>query len=329
MTKNSILQYFLFFFVISLTSFTVSAKENIVLIGTVCNLKNKPIKDVKVLAFKIINLSSSSKKVLVSSIQTTTDNEGKFSLELSNNENFEIYFSKEKMKSVQGSIQILSSKMKGGQKISIRHTMDKNEEFAKIKINSSNYSDIENNYQIESKSEDVSFILKHKGSEFIIPIHNYDTYSLSVTNPNYLHSYDTVVEINDRKTYELDLNFKEEKVHKFDIYPFEVNTDIISSSAIEELNSVISTLKKRPQLSVEISCHTDSRGDDDFNLSLSKKQAKSILLYFISQGISRKRVVTDGFGENLLINECKNNVKCSNLKHLENRRVEYRFKKMD
>jgi hypothetical protein len=52
-----------------------------------------------------------------------------------------------------------------------------------------------------------------------------------------------------------------------------------------------------PNLKIEISSHTDSKGANDYNFKLSDNRAKSVVDYLISKGISADRLVSKGYGE--------------------------------
>jgi outer membrane protein OmpA-like peptidoglycan-associated protein len=75
---------------------------------------------------------------------------------------------------------------------------------------------------------------------------------------------------------------------------------------------------------IEFGSHTDARGSDKYNMSLSKKRAKSAMEYIIKQGIEAERVSYLGYGETNLINTCGNGVECSDELHEENRRTEFK-----
>lgn len=78
------------------------------------------------------------------------------------------------------------------------------------------------------------------------------------------------------------------------------------------------------RVNVEIMSHTDSRGNDDYNKSLSQQRAQSVVNYLVSKGISRSRLSARGFGESRLTNRCSNGVSCSEAQHQKNRRTEFR-----
>jgi outer membrane protein OmpA-like peptidoglycan-associated protein len=74
---------------------------------------------------------------------------------------------------------------------------------------------------------------------------------------------------------------------------------------------------------VEFGAHTDSRGGDTYNLRLTQRRAIETVNYLISLGADPKRITGKGFGETELINNCGNNVVCTEIQHQENRRTEF------
>ncbi|MCV5900774.1 OmpA family protein, partial [Escherichia coli] len=56
---------------------------------------------------------------------------------------------------------------------------------------------------------------------------------------------------------------------------------------------------KRPDIKVEIGGHTDSKGSDAYNLSLSDKRSKSVKDYLVSKGVAAGRMTTRGYGESM------------------------------
>ena len=103
---------------------------------------------------------------------------------------------------------------------------------------------------------------------------------------------------------------------------FETGKSNLKSKEKEKLKGIISYLKTNPTQQVEISGHTDDEGTDEFNLSLSENRAKSVKKYFITHGISSKRIVTAGYGLSQPIagNDTDDGKQ-------ENRRVEIKFLK--
>ncbi|HEX7755837.1 MAG TPA: OmpA family protein, partial [Niabella sp.] len=73
---------------------------------------------------------------------------------------------------------------------------------------------------------------------------------------------------------------------------------------------------------IELSSHTDSRGGDAFNMTLSRKRAEAAVRYLVSKGITANRLQAKGYGETRLLNNCGNDVPCSEEQHQLNRRTE-------
>lgn len=97
----------------------------------------------------------------------------------------------------------------------------------------------------------------------------------------------------------------------------------IRPDAALELNKLVQILKDNPTMKIELSSHTDARGSDSYNLKLSDNRAKSAVEYLISQGIAKERLIAKGYGETKLLNQCGNNVKCTEEEHQFNRRTEF------
>ncbi|NDV44517.1 OmpA family protein [Flagellimonas sediminis] len=104
---------------------------------------------------------------------------------------------------------------------------------------------------------------------------------------------------------------------------FDLNKYNIRPDAEIEIQKVIVAMEKYPSLKIKVNSHTDSRGDDAYNLWLSQKRAESTVKYMISKGIAKDRLQGEGFGETRLVNECMNGVRCSEEQHQLNRRSEF------
>ena len=63
------------------------------------------------------------------------------------------------------------------------------------------------------------------------------------------------------------------------------------------LDLLVEVLNDNPGISVEISSHSDSRGDSTFNLNLSQRRAQSVVDYLVSKGVDASRLQAKGYGE--------------------------------
>ena len=103
----------------------------------------------------------------------------------------------------------------------------------------------------------------------------------------------------------------------------------IRNGDAEELDALAQLMKQYPSMEIELIAHTDSRGDEDYNLDLSVKRAESAKRYLIGKGIADYRVEAFGYGESEIRNHCKNGVDCSDEEHQFNRRTEVKVVRID
>lgn len=117
-----------------------------------------------------------------------------------------------------------------------------------------------------------------------------------------------------------------EKIEKNKIFVMEnIYYDLdkaeIRDDAARELDKLVTILEDNPELKIELSSHTDDRADDDYNMKLSQRRAKSAVDYIISQGISANRLTAKGYGESKLIIPNANTEE----QHQVNRRTEFKI----
>jgi outer membrane protein OmpA-like peptidoglycan-associated protein len=105
---------------------------------------------------------------------------------------------------------------------------------------------------------------------------------------------------------------------------YDFNASNVSEQSRTELEKLLKTLQENPELQVEISSHTDSRGSDDYNLELSQRRADWVVIWLTQQGIALERLTGRGYGETKPVNHCLNDVPCTEAEHQLNRRTEFR-----
>jgi OmpA-OmpF porin, OOP family len=95
-----------------------------------------------------------------------------------------------------------------------------------------------------------------------------------------------------------------------------------------ELDRVVKFLTEYPNVEIEMSAHTDSKGADDYNLTLSDNRAKSVREYILSKGIAATRIISQGYGENKPVAANSNADGSDNPEGRQlNRRVEFKILK--
>ncbi len=78
---------------------------------------------------------------------------------------------------------------------------------------------------------------------------------------------------------------------------FATNSANLLASSYAVLDQVAALMERYPEYHLYISGHTDSVGDDKFNLDLSKRRAKACYDYLVSKGVNPGRMRHEGYGE--------------------------------
>jgi len=110
---------------------------------------------------------------------------------------------------------------------------------------------------------------------------------------------------------------------------YDFNKATIRGDASEALDHIVELLATYPSMEIELYAHTDSRGDDDYNATLSQRRAEAAVQYIIARGINQFRLIGKGFGEAQLKNDCTDGIDCEEWQHQENRRTEVKITKLD
>ena len=113
-----------------------------------------------------------------------------------------------------------------------------------------------------------------------------------------------------------------------DIIYFDLDKSNIRPDAAVELAKILEVMKEYPTLEIDVRSHTDSRQTSKYNINLSERRAKSTIQWLIDNGIEAKRLTGKGYGETQLLNNCADDVPCSEEEHQANRRSEFIIKKL-
>jgi outer membrane protein OmpA-like peptidoglycan-associated protein len=108
---------------------------------------------------------------------------------------------------------------------------------------------------------------------------------------------------------------------------FDFDNANIRADAHVALDRLVKLMKSDATLWIVLGSHTDSRGNDTYNLKLSERRAASVVAYLVAKGVQKNRVEAKGYGETVLLNKCANGVTCSDAEHQINRRTEFKIVK--
>ena len=104
---------------------------------------------------------------------------------------------------------------------------------------------------------------------------------------------------------------------------FDLEKATLRPESYPELNRIVKLMGEKPNMTIEISGHTDSTGPEEYNLNLSKQRANSVASYLIGKGVDKSRMTVEYFGESkpMVPNDTREGRK-------KNRRVEFKILKV-
>lgn len=80
---------------------------------------------------------------------------------------------------------------------------------------------------------------------------------------------------------------------------FEFDQSRLTVNAKTILDAVAAELEAYPDIKIELGGHTDAKGSDEYNQTLSERRAASVVSYLESKGIAADRMTSAGYGESL------------------------------
>jgi outer membrane protein OmpA-like peptidoglycan-associated protein len=114
---------------------------------------------------------------------------------------------------------------------------------------------------------------------------------------------------------------EDQTVVKLKKFFFEKGKSTVTPEIAQELDKVVDVMNRFPQLQLRVESHTDSRGGSSSNFTLSQKRADAIKKYLLEGGVPAGSILYSiGYGEEKLLNGCKNGVFCLDMLHNKNER---------
>jgi outer membrane protein OmpA-like peptidoglycan-associated protein len=78
---------------------------------------------------------------------------------------------------------------------------------------------------------------------------------------------------------------------------YEFDKDVLTPESKVELEKLTRLLLNNPGLKVELQGHTDSKGQDAYNMNLSQKRAEAVVKYLLAKGVNPDQMKAKGYGE--------------------------------
>ena len=165
------------------------------------------------------------------------------------------------------------------------------------------------NLYINNKETDDRFLSKEIDIDtcgFKLSLEQGYDYTVEIKKNGYLNGSKDLSTKDITKSEDIKTNIQLIKKPKGRIVLPGILYDFNSPNLTEESKNSIDTslyllLIQNPEIVVEISSHTDSKGTDSYNMKLSQKRAESVVRYLLLKGINKKRLVPQGYGETMPI----------------------------
>lgn len=160
----------------------------------------------------------------------------------------------------------------------------------------------ESTIRLVGDNGDIVKIRSQKNGSYRINLSRDVRYVMMASHRGYLNSSYKLEtnDLTDSKIYEN--NFVLASVNKsvkMDNIFYEFAKWTLTPDSEEGLNELIKMLNDNPNITIEISAHTDMVGSDVANRILSQKRAQSVVNYLIAAGIDKERVTPVGYGETM------------------------------
>lgn len=179
--------------------------------------------------------------------------------------------------------------------------------------------------------QELQAFQSRKDGKFWKTLDHEGNFSIIATQPNFLTArYDILRDssLGDTLVAKLQLiPLEPGKVVKVIYYDYDRSN--IRVMGMRDLNEIAYLLMDNPEISVELSAHTDSRGSQGYNAKLSQHRADATVDYLVSRGIDGGRIRAKGYGEKVLANDCGDGKDCPESAHQLNRRTEVKVVRID
>ena len=125
-------------------------------------------------------------------------------------------------------------------------------------------------------------------------------YVMLASNRGYLNSSEKVTTFGEKDSKNYQKNFRLPSISKpvkMDNIFYEFGKWTLTPESESGLNDLVKLLNDNPNITIEISAHTDMVGTDAANNELSLKRAQSVVNYLIKAGIAADRLTSKGYGK--------------------------------
>jgi len=130
-------------------------------------------------------------------------------------------------------------------------------------------------------NKDVKYVMLASARGFLNAKEQWNTYDLK-----------------DSKTYTMNFTLSPiSRPVKMENIFYEFGKWEVTKASEEELMKLVKLLQDNPNITIELSAHTDLKGNEEFNNELSQKRAQTCCDFLIKRGIEKERLTPVGYGK--------------------------------
>ena len=191
---------------------------------------------------------------------------------------------------------------------------------------------------IKFSSEERNDIFRsNESGQILLPIDTGSVYTFLAGKEGYLNKgveyriTEAWTDLDDGQVFNLDIEiekiFEGVEIVLENIY-YDFNESFIRDDAKPSLDYLVKILQDNPALNIQLSSHTDCRGDGDYNQQLSQRRAQAAVDYIDGQtAVGANQLSSVGYGESLPEIDCQICDECSEDEHQINRRTTFKILK--
>ncbi len=143
-------------------------------------------------------------------------------------------------------------------------------------------------------------ITSKKDGTYAYPLNKEVEYVFLATARGYLNKSGEMNTLNANKSIihkrQFELSSIRQPIRLNNIF-FDFASAELTDASHASLDTLLQTLADNPNITIEISAHSDAIGEEDVNIRMSQKRAESVVNYLIKNGVAADRLSAEGYGE--------------------------------
>ncbi len=178
---------------------------------------------------------------------------------------------------------------------------------------------------LDEEGQEISTKKSSPDGNYSFEVSPIENYSIVTKKDGYLESSRPFSTNNSSSTLTIEMQQKKaeitEKAIVIENIYFDYNKATLKLESTLSLNKIVEVLLANPEMKIVINAHTDSRGSEKYNMTLSERRAQEAKKYLVKKGIDTSRLLAKGFGKSQPLSNCGNN--CSENEFEADRRTEF------